>query len=224
VSDTIVVHHLDNSRSHRVLWILEELEVPYEIVAHQRDPVTMRGPRALRDIHPLGKAPVVVFPDGRVVAESGPILEELVDQYGPHLRPAPDTDAARRYRYFMHYAEGSLMPPLLVKLLMTRVAHAPVPFFVRAIPRAIARKVDAQFTDPEIATQFAFLDGELADREWICGDDFSAADVQLSFPLLAGASRGGGYAEFARIGAWLDRCRARDGWLRAVARGGPLAL
>ena len=124
---TITVHHLNQSRSLRILWLLEELETPYSITTYQRHRTTMRAPKALRDIHPLGKSPVVTLDDGTVLAESGAIVDELVDRFGPQLRPEPGTDAFRLYRYFLHYAEGSLMPPLLVKLIMSRVENAPIP-------------------------------------------------------------------------------------------------
>ncbi|MEZ4234579.1 MAG: glutathione S-transferase [Myxococcota bacterium] len=216
----ITVHHLDDSRSHRVLWLLEELEVPYELVVHRRDPKTMRAPPALLAVHPLGKAPVVVV-DGVVLAESGAILETLTEDLGPQLRPEPGTEAFRKYRYYLHYAEGSLGTPLLVALLMLRVRSAPVPFFIRPIARRIADNLDALYTNPEIERHFAFLEGELQ-SDFLCGDALTAADIQLSFGVEAAAARGL-VGDRPRLRAWLDRLHARPAYRRAVERGGPYA-
>jgi glutathione S-transferase len=221
---SVVLHHLDQSRSHRILWLLEELGVEYEIVQHYRNKTTMRAPKALREIHPLGKSPVVVFDDGIVVAESGAIIEELVDRFGPHLRPDPGTEAFRRYRYFMHYAEGSLMPPLLVKLIMGKLQNAPVPFFVKPLPRAIAKQVNAEFTDPEIKRQLTFLNAELADREYFAGDTLTAADMQMSFPLVAAASRADVANDYPNVHAYLQRITTLPAYKRADAAGGELNL
>lgn len=221
---TLTLHHLDQSRSHRILWLLEDLGVEYEIVQHLRNKKTMRAPKALREIHPLGKSPVVVFDDGVTVAESGAIIEEIVDRYGPHLRPDPGTDEFRRYRYFMHYAEGSLMPPLLVKLIMGKLQNAPVPFFVKPLPRAIARQVNAEFTDPEIKRQLTFLNNELAERRWFAGDVFTAADVQMSFPLVAAASRADVAGEYPNVHRYLQHITSLPAYKRADAAGGPLDL
>jgi glutathione S-transferase len=223
---SLTVHHLDNSRSQRVLWLLEELEAPYALELHRRDPVTMRAPAALRELHPLGKAPVVVLEDGTVLAESGAILETLVDLYGQgRMRPAPGTEAHRRYRFFMHYAEGSLMPPLLVRFIVERLRTAPLPFFVRPLVKGIAGKIDGAFTMPEIARHAAFLEGELEGRAWLVGDDEpTAADVQMSFPLEALLGRAGGGASMPRITALVERMRARPAFQRALARGGPYDL
>lgn len=223
MSDPYTVHHLDNSRSHRILWLLEELGAPYEIREHRRDPKTMRAPRALRDIHPLGKAPIVVTPDGVVLAESGAIVDELVDRHDGQLRPEPGTDAHRRYRYFLHYAEGSLMPPLLVKLVTGQIRDAPVPFFLKPVTGGIAGEVDKAFTDPEIALQLDFMEQELTGREWFAGDEFTAADVQMSFPVEAAESRGG-FDAHPRLADFVARLRARPAYRRAVERGGALEL
>jgi glutathione S-transferase len=216
----IVAHHLEDSRSLRVLWLLEELELPYEIRRYARNAKTMRAPDALRAVHPLGKAPVVVV-DGVVLAETGAIVETLVDEHGRHLKPEPGTDAARRYRYFLHYAEGSLAPPLLVRLIMAQVARAPL--LVRPVAAAIARSVNGAYTHGELERHFAFLEAELADREHFAGDAFTAADIMLSFPIEAAACRGAIPIEAPRLHAWLDRIHARPAWQRALERGGPYA-
>jgi glutathione S-transferase len=216
----IVVHHLNNSRSQRILWLLEELGLEYEIKKYQRDPKTMLAPPELRAVHPLGKSPVIQDGD-TIVAESGAIIEYLVGRYGDgRLAPAPGTPERLRYTYFLHYAEGSAMPPLLLKLVFDRVESTPAPFFVRPIARAIANKVKDSFVLPQIRQHLAFLEGELASRAWFAGDDFSAADIQASFPLEAAAARGGLDAQYPKLSAFLERIHARPAYRRALERGG----
>ncbi|CAH0236381.1 Glutathione S-transferase GstB [Massilia sp. Bi118] len=216
----IIVHHLNNSRSQRILWLLEELGLAYEIKKYQRDPKTMLAPPELRAVHPLGKSPVIQDGD-TIVAESGAIIEYLVGRYGEgRLAPAAGTPERLRYTYFLHYAEGSAMPPLLLKLVFDRVESTPAPFFVRPIARAIARKVKDSFVLPQIRQHLAFLEGELAQRAWFAGDAFSAADIQLSFPLEAAAARGGLDAQYPKLSAFLERIHARPAYQRALDRGG----
>jgi len=216
----IIVHHLNNSRSQRILWLLEELGLEYEIKKYQRDPKTMLAPPELRAVHPLGKSPVIQ--DGEtIVAESGAIIEYLVGRYGEgRLAPAAGTPERLRYTYFLHYAEGSAMPPLLLKLVFDRVESTPAPFFVRPIARAIAGKVKDSFVLPQIRQHLAFLEGELAQRAWFAGDEFSAADIQISFPLEAAAARGGLDAQYPKLSAFLERIHARPAYQRALERGG----
>jgi glutathione S-transferase len=216
----IIVHHLNNSRSQRILWLLEELGLAYEIKKYQRDPKTMLAPPELRAVHPLGKSPVIQ--DGEtIVAESGAIIEYLVGRYGEgRLAPAAGTPERLHYTYFLHYAEGSAMPPLLLKLVFDRVESTPAPFFVRPIARAIANKVKDSFVLPQIRQHLAFLEGELAQRAWFAGDGFSAADIQLSFPLEAAAARGGLDAQYPKLSAFLERIHARPAYQRALERGG----
>ena len=216
----IIVHHLNNSRSQRILWLLEELGLEYEIKKYQRDPKTMLAPPELRAVHPLGKSPVVQDGD-TIVAESGAIIEYLVGRYGDgRLAPAPGSPERLRYTYFLHYAEGSAMPPLLLKLVFDRVGSTPAPFFVRPIARAIANKVKDSFVLPQIRQHLAFLEGELAERAWFAGDDFSAADIQISFPLEAAAARGGLDGKYPKLSAFLERIHARPAYRRALERGG----
>ena len=220
----IVVHHLNNSRSQRVLWLLEELQLPYEIRRYERDPQTMLAPPELRAVHPLGKSPVITD-DGLTLAESGAILEYLADRYGPgRLAPQPGTPERIRYSYWMHYAEGSLMPPLLLKLIFDRVESSPMPFFVRPVARGIADKVRKAFVLPNIRTHLDFLEQELAGRDWFAGATFSAADVQMSFPLEAAQARGGLDAQRPRLMAWLERVHARPAYRQALERGGPYEI
>jgi glutathione S-transferase len=227
----LTVHHLNNSRSQRVLWLLEELGAPYEIVKYERDPKTSLAPEALQKIHPLGKSPVVtddavgtaspgsVTRGGdAVLAESGAILEYLVDKHGK-LAPKPGTPEHNRYRYYLHYAEGSLMPFLLLRLVFGRIRKAPI--VVRPIAKAIANKVDAQFITPNLTRHVAFLDGELAKSPWFAGD-FSAADIQMVYPMEAIAARVPNAP--ARIADWVKRAHARPAYQRALEKGGPYSI
>lgn len=217
----IVVHHLNNSRSQRVLWLLEELGLPYEIRHYQRNRKTMLAPPELRAVHPLGKSPVITDGD-LTLAESGAIVEYLAETHGDgKLAPKPGTPAYRRYRYWMHYAEGSLMPPLLLKLVFDQVERAPMPFFVRPIARGIAAKVNAAFIGPQINTHLDFVEGELRDSPWFAGKSFSAADIQMSFPLEAAAARGGLNESRPKLMAFLAHIHARPAYQRALEKGGP---
>ncbi|TXM66206.1 glutathione S-transferase [Methylobacterium sp. WL120] len=215
----ITVHHLENSRSQRVLWLLEELGLDYDVKRYARDRETMLAPQELRAIHPLGKSPVIT--DGDVtVAESGAIVEYLTARCGGALVPAPGTEEHRRYTYWLHYAEGSAMPPLLLKLVFSRLAPGS-PALVRPLVRGIAKAVTAKFVDPELRHHAAYWEGALADRPWFGGDAFTAADIQMSFPLEAFAARGTGAG--ARLTDWLARIHARPAYRRALERGGPYA-
>lgn len=217
----IIVHHLNNSRSQRVLWLLEELGLDYELRRYERDPATMLAPPELRAIHPLGKSPVISDGDN-VLAESGAILEYLVETYGQgRLVPPPGTPERLRYRYWMHYAEGSAMPPLLLKLVFDRVGKAPMPFFARPVARAIAAKARDSFIQPQIDLHLDFMEGELERSTWFAGDAFTAADVQMSFPLEAAAARDGLDVLRPRLMEYLARIHARPAYQRALARGGP---
>jgi glutathione S-transferase len=216
----LTVHHLNNSRSQRVLWILEELGVEYDIKRYQRDPRTLLAPPELRAVHPLGKSPVVTD-DGATLAESGAIIEYLVERYGEgRFAPPPGTSPERlRYNYWMHYAEGSAMPPLLLKLVALRIGSAPMPFFVKPIARRISQTMQDSFVDPQLKLHLGFIEGELAKSEWFAGNEFSAADVQMSFPLEAASQRAGA-KQLPRISAFLQRIHARPAYQRALERGG----
>jgi glutathione S-transferase len=217
----ITVHHLNNSRSQRILWLLEELGLPYEIVRYQRDANTMLAPPELLKVHPLGKSPVIT--DGEVtVAESGAIVEYLLDTYGETsgLRPARGNAQYRRFVYWLHFAEGSAMPPLVMKLVFQKIKATPMPFFVKPIARGLADKVLATFVDPTLARQMAFMEAELAGGPWFTGADFSAADIQMSFPVEAANARGALGANTPRLEEWLARAHARPAYKRALERGG----
>ncbi len=220
----ITVHHLNNSRAQRVLWLLEELGVPYEVRRYERDPQTMLAPASLKAVHPLGKSPVIT--DGEVtLAESGAIVEYLAGRYGGgRLLPPDGTPERLRCTYWLHYAEGSAMPPLLLSLVFTRVREAPAPFFVRPIARAIADRVMAGFVTPNVQLHLDYMEGELGRSAWFAGEEFSAADVQMSFPLEAAAARGRLDAGRPRLQAFLERIHARPAYQRALAQGGPYEL
>lgn len=220
----ITVHHLENSRSQRVLWLLEELGLDYQLERYKRDPKTQFAPEALRKVHPLGKSPVVT--DGGVtIAESGAIIEYLVDRHGKgRLAPAAGTPERLRWTYWLHFAEGSAMPPLLMKLVFDRVRTAPVPFFVKPVTRMIAAKAMKEFIQPNLTRQFDFMEAELTRSPWFAGDAFSAADIQMSFPVEAAAGRAGLDASRPKLVGWLERIHARPAYARALERGGPYSL
>ncbi len=214
----IVVHHLSNSRSQRILWMLEELGVPCEIKRYEREP-SMQAPAELRAVHPLGKSPVITDGD-KTLAESGAILEYLSETYGGgKFTPPAGSPERLRYTYFMHYAEGSLMPLLLMKLVFGKLPSR-VPFFMRPVARAISNGADKTLLGPQIGNHFAFLEGELAGREWFAGNEFSAADIQMSFPLEAAAARSPLFARLPKLKAFVDRIHARPAYKRALEKGG----
>ena len=220
----ITVHHLNNSRSQRVLWLLEELGVAYEVKRYQRDAKTMLAPPELRAVHPLGKSPVIT--DGDVtLAESGAIIEYLVARHGNgKLVPKAGTPEHLRYVYWMHFAEGTAMPPLLLKLIFSRMAQQPMPFFARPIARAIAARAMSGFIQPNIDRNLDFLETEAGRFAWFAGPEFSAADVQMSFPLEAAASRGGLSESRPKLWAFLERIHARPAYQRALEKGGKYEL
>lgn len=220
----IVVHHLNNSRSQRVLWLLEELGLDYEVRRYQRNAKTMLAPPELRAVHPLGKSPVIEDA-GQVLAESGAIVEYLAERYGEgRLVPPAGTPERLRYRYWLHFAEGTAQPPLLLKLLFDRVDKGPMPFFVRPVARAIAQRAKDTFIQPNIDRNLDFMERELGKSEWFAGAGFSAADVQMSFPLEAAVVRGGLDAKRPRLMGFLERIHARPAYRRAIDKGGEYAL
>lgn len=204
----MIVHHLENSRSQRVLWLLEELGFDYQVKRYARDRKTMLAPPELRQVHPLGKSPVIED-DGLVVAESGAIVEYLVDKAGGRFGPPSDREGALRYRQYLHYAEGSLMPPLLALLVVRRLGLLGSP----------ARKpLLAMF-----ARHLDYLDAELSQQPWFAGEEISAADVMMSFPLEAATSRASLGPDRRNIWQWLERIHARPAYARALEAGGHYA-
>ena len=220
----ITVHHLNNSRSQRVLWLLEELGLPYEIRKYQRDAQTMLAPPELLEVHPLGKSPVITD-DGMTVAESGAIIEYLIERYGNgRLAPAIGTPERLRWRYWLHFAEGTAMSPLLLKLIFDRIPQAPMPFFAKPIARSLCAKVLARMVEPNLRRQLDFREAELGRTEWFAGNDFSAADIQMSFPVEASAQRAGLDASRPKLMAFLKRIHARPAYRQALERGGPYSF
>lgn len=219
----IVVHHLNNSRSQRVLWLLEELGLEYEIKQYDRDPDTMLAPASLREVHPLGKSPVITD-DGLTLAESGAIIEYLVERYGDgQLAPLPNTAERLRYTYWLHYAEGSLMPLILMQLVFSQVEKK-APFLLRPIAGAIANSAKSSFIEPQTALHINYMEAELEKTKWFVDDNFTAADIQLSFPLEAAAARGSLNARHPNLMAFLNRIHARPAYQQALARGGEYHL
>jgi glutathione S-transferase len=215
----LTVHHLNNSRSQRVLWLLEELGLAYEIVRYQRGP-DMRAPAALRAIHPLGKSPVVTD-DDKTIAESGAIVEYLTQTYGDgKLLPRPNTPERLRYTYWLHYAEGSAMPPLLLKLLFTLMPKR-APALLRPLVRKVSSQALTTLVNPQLKQHMAFWEEELSKTTWFAGNEFSAADIQMSFPLEAAAARGGLEHGHPKAMAFLERIHARPAYQRALEKGGP---
>ena len=203
-----IVHHLNNSRSQRVLWMLEELGLPYEVRRYQRDAKTMLAPEDLKRVHPLGKSPVIED-DGQIIAESGAIVEYLVEKAGGKLGAPADRAGTLRYRMFLHYAEGSMMPPLLLKLVLSRVP--------------IMGKMAIKRIQPMIDVHLDYVENELAQRPWFAGDEMSGADIMMSFPLEAARSRAGLDASRPHTIAWLNKVQSRPAYQRALEAGGPYA-
>ncbi|MHB0774261.1 glutathione S-transferase family protein [Halomonas sp. WWR20] len=220
----IQVHHLENSRSQRVLWLLEELGLDYQLVEYRRDPQTLLAPPELKKVHPLGKSPVITDAD-ITVAESGAIIDYLIDTYDPQHRLIPPYGSAdyRRYRYWLHYAEGSAMPPLVMKLVFSRLDKPPVPALIRPIGRVLANGVRDKFLEPQIRQHLAFWESELGRSTWFAGDQFTAADIQMSFPLLALEARGG-FDQHPNVTACLARMRERPAYQRAMHKGGEFRM
>ncbi|MGI9235647.1 MAG: glutathione S-transferase [Woeseiaceae bacterium] len=220
----LVVHHLENSRSQRILWLLEELGLEYEIKRYGRDKQTSLAPPELKEVHSLGKAPVIVD-NGVTVAESGAIIEYLVHTYDDgRLHPASGTPAWRTYTYWMHYAEGTFMPLMIISLILGRIETAPVPFFVKPIAKAIAGKVRANYLDANVKNNLTFMEQTLSESTWFCGDSFSAADVQMSFALEAAEVRTDLATAYPHLAGFLKTLRARPAYKAALDRGGHYEL
>ncbi|PKH22339.1 glutathione S-transferase [Enterobacterales bacterium CwR94] len=218
----ITVHHLQHSRSHRIIWLLEELELPYQIKAYQRE-ARFLAPDALKKIHPLGKSPVITD-ENRVIAESGAILEYLERQYDTDYRLSlTHPDEQIQSRYWLHYAEGSLMPLLVMKLIFNQFNKPPVPWLLRPIGGLFAQGFNKAYLLKQLATHQAFIEAHLAEHAWFAGRTFSIADVQMSYPVLALQTRGDA-GDFPATQAWLEKICQRSAWIRAQEKGGaPLA-
>ena len=216
---TITVHHLNNSRSQRILWLLEELGLEYEVKRYERDPETMLAPDSLREVHPLGKSPVITDEE-LTLAESGAIVEYLVERYdNGRLAPEVGSRDRLRYTYWLHYAEGSAMPPLVMQLIFNQVEEKS-PFFLRPVAKVITGKVKQTYLEPQISQQLGYMEAELEKNTWFVSDEFTAADIQLSFPLEAAASQSNLDAGHPQLKAFLERIHARPAYQKAIERGG----
>jgi glutathione S-transferase len=220
---SITVHHLENSRSHRILWLLEELELAYDIKAYRREGEAKLAPPELLDVHPLGKSPVIVD-GGQTIAESGAIVDYLIETYGAgRLRPPFRTDERLRYNYWLHYAEGSAMPPLLLKLIMHGISRR-APIFVRPVVEELARRLQESYIDPQLGLHMDYWEDELRRSTWFAGDDFSGADVMMSFPIEAAVVSANALKGRPKLAAFLERIHNRPAYKRALARGGGFDL
>lgn len=216
----ITVHHLEQSRSQRIIWLLEELGLSYDIAHYQRDRNTLLAPPSLKNLHPLGKAPVVED-NGTVYAESGAIFDHLLEAYPEHNLIPNDANGKRQFRYWMHYAEGSLMPLLVMTLVFQRIPKSPMPFFARPIAKKITGKVIGQYIQPQLDTHLAMINQHLADNTWLCGEFFSAADIQMSFPLLAAKARTT-LADYPHVVRYITQLEAHPGYQKTIEIIGPL--
>jgi len=215
----IIVHHLNNSRSQRILWMLEELAIDYEVKHYQRDKQTQLAPKELFDVHPLGKSPVIT--DGNItVAESGAIIEYLIGAYGKQMAPRKGTAAYREYIYWLHFSEGSLMPQLLLKLIFDKIKEAPMPFFIKPIAKGIANKVLSGYVSPNIKNNRDFIEDHLSKNEWFAGKIMTGADIQMSFPLEASMARTS-MDECPHTKKYIDKIHALPAYKKALKVGGP---
>lgn len=219
----LTVHHLENSRSQRILWLLEELEAEYEVKRYERESSGL-APAELTDVHPLGKSPVITH-NKVTVAESGAIIEYLVDHFGDgHLLPPEGSPERLAYTFWLHYAEGSVMPLMIIALILGRIESAPMPFFIKPIARGITGKVRSGYLDQNLISHLTFMNQALDNQPWFCGADFSAADVQMSFPLEAAEVRTDLREHYPNLASFLDRIRERPAYQRALEAGGPYSL
>ena len=224
----ITVHHLSDSRSQRVLWLLEELGLSYEVKRYERDPLTLRAPSSLRTVHPLGHSPIMTDGD-LTLAESGAITEYLVTKYGststhPELAPAASRPEWIKYLYWLHYAEGSLMTPLLLKLIFSRMPKSAMPFFMLPLVKKIANGALSGFVNPQLKTHMDFLEAELEKSHWFAGDAFTAADILLSFPIECAVQPYLGTPRYPRLQSYLTRIHQRPAYINALAKGGPFQI
>lgn len=220
----IVVHHLENSRSQRVLWLLEELGVPYDVKRYERDKKTSLAPKELLKVHPTGKSPVIEDA-GAAIAETGAIVEHIIETHGQgRLAPARGGPEWRRYRYWMHAAEGSYMPPLVLTLMLNRMETAPMPFFAKPIAKRLTGAVREGYLNHTIAGLFGYFDAELQRSPFLAGEELTGADIMMSFPAEAMLQRGPAALKTPRLKAYVEKLRGRPAFKRALERGGPYSL
>jgi glutathione S-transferase len=220
----LTIHHLERSRSQRILWLLEELGVDYEIELYKRDKTTSLAPPELLAIHPLGKSPVITDA-GVTVAESGAIIEYLVGKYDDgRLLPADGTPERLVYTYWLHYAEGTFMPLMVLSLIMGRIDTAPMPFFVKPIAKGIVSKVRNGYLDPNVQRNLDFMEASLSKSTWFCGEALTAADIQMSFAVEAAEVRADIASDYPNIERFLKQMRALPAYQSAIEKGGPYSL
>lgn len=220
----ITIHHLENSRSQRILWLLEELGLDYDIKKYQRDPVTHLAPPEMLSLHPLGKAPVITDGDD-TLAESGAIIEYLVRKYDHgRLRPVEGTPGGLAYTYCLHYAEGTFMSLMILSLIISRIETAPMPFFAKPIAKGIAAKVRNGYLDRNVKRNLDFMESMLNKSLWFCGDELTAADIQMSFAVEAASVRTSLQDDYPKLAEYLERIKARPAYQRALEKGGPYEL
>jgi len=217
----ITLHHLNNSRSQRIIWLLEELGVDYEIKRYERDLKSSLAPASLKAIHPLGKSPVITDGD-KTIAESGLIIEYLLKNYdnGCFL-PASDSPTYWQYLYWLHYAEGSLMPLLVMTLIFNKIKTAPMPFFIRPVARIIADKAIAGYSGPNLKNNMEYIENHLQQNNWFAGDNMTGADFQMIFPLEAAMHRGIKADQYPAIKAFIDKVHEIPAYQQALKKGGP---
>lgn len=219
----IILHHLNNSRSQRILWLLEELQVPYNIKFYKRNPKTMLAPKELKEIHPMGKSPVLE--DGKIkLAESGAIIEYIIKTYGKERFSPDDEGESLQALYWLHFSEGSLMPQLLLSLVFEKLKTAPLPFFVKPIVKIIVKKVNQAFIGPEIKTRLDHINKHLKNNEWFAGKTLTGADFQMIFPLEAAKARGHVKDQYPFILSYIEKVQKRPTYQEAVKKGGHYKL
>ena len=224
----ITIHHLEASRSQRILWLLEELGIPYHLEIHRRDPLTKLAPASLKKIHPLGKSPVIT--DGAlVIAESGAIIEYLAEVYGAQaplelvdLRPSAGTAEHLQCRFWMHFAEGSLMNWLLMKLVFESLPKQRMPFLIKPVVKALCNQVLQKLIMPNVQTALDYMEQHLAQHTWFAGVPLAMADFQMSFAVEAALANHP--STYPHLNAYLNRLHARPAYQRAIARGGPVLM
>ncbi len=220
----LTLHHLENSRSQRILWLLEELGVDYKIQSYTRDPKTSLAPAELFAVHSLGKSPVITDGD-LTVAESGAIVEYLVDKYDDgRLLPAEGTPERLAYTYWLHYAEGTFMPLMILSLIMHKIETAPMPFFVKSIAKGIVAKVRGGYLGANTKLNLEYMEAALGKSRWFCGEDFTAADIQMSFVLEAAEVRTNLTSDYPGLAEFLKTIRAMPAYRKGIEMGGPYAL
>ena len=217
----LILHHLNNSRSQRILWLLEEMGADYEIKHYQRDAKTNLAPQSLKAVHPLGRAPIITHGD-TTLAESGAIIEYLIDEFGGQFKPTSNREALNQYRYWMHFAEGSLMPPLVARLVLSKAKEKASPFFMKPVVAKVVDAITSAYYGPNLKASLDYVDSYLKENEWFAGESLSGADFQMSFPLEAMQGRVG-KGQYAAIDAWVNKIHSRDAYQRGLEKGGEYA-